>query len=203
MGDPNEDAEESVDPTIDELMTHLDAAKAQRKKRESREQKRKRERRKYSGLAYKVRQQRDIAVLTKNYEDRLDELVSYDAITHRHGSEWTAAESAIDAHGQLPIYYRTGDMVTHTGIITDLILNPDPTSAEAKKFRNHISEQDTYSEHNDELDKTTYIVEQGRKLDEPFPMTELIKLSDNEPVSPGFWRGAPAYVFHRDEDFEQ
>lgn len=92
--------------------------------------------------------------------------------------------------------------MTHTEIITDIILNPDPTSAEAEKFRSHISERDTYSEHNAELDKTTYLVEHGQKLDEPFPMTDLIKVSDNEPVSPDFWWGAPAYVFHRDDDFE-
>ncbi|WP_224333505.1 hypothetical protein [Haloprofundus halobius] len=93
--------------------------------------------------------------------------------------------------------------MTHTGIITDLILNPDPMSAEAEKFRNHISKQDTYSEHSAELDKTTYLVKQGQKLDEPFPMTDLIKISDNEPINPGFWRSAPAYVFHRDRDFDQ
>lgn len=203
MVDSDEDIEDSDNSSLDEMFEHLEGAKARRKKRGSMEERRKRERRQYSGLAYEVRQHRNVAVLTKNYEDRLDELVQNDAVTHRHGTEWTTAKSAIDAHGQLPIYYRTGDEVTHTGIITDILLDPDPSSTEAEKFRDQISDQDTYGEHRAELDKTTYIVERGQKLDEPFPMTDLIKVSDSEPVSPGFWRGAPAYVFQRDGDFEQ
>ncbi|WP_224333504.1 hypothetical protein [Haloprofundus halobius] len=91
MGDLDEDLEKSADASLDEMMKHLDAAKARRKKRAVRKQRRKRERRKYSGLAFKVRQHHNVAVLTKNYEDRLDELVKYDAITHRHPKEWTAA----------------------------------------------------------------------------------------------------------------
>ena len=202
MGGTDRDPEGSDDPSLSEMMEHLEPAKELRKKREVNGG-RKRERRTYSGVASEVRQHRNVAVLAKNYEERLEELVERDAVTHRHSKKWKAAESAIDAHGQLPIYYRTGDMVTHTGIITDLILDPDPASAEAEKFRKQISDQDTYSEYNDELDATTYLVEHGQKLDEPFPMTDLIKVSDNEPVSPGFWRGAPAYVFQRDGDFEQ
>lgn len=203
MEDDHKDREGSADLSLDEMMKHLKPAKERQKERGSREQRRKQERRKFSGVAYKVRQHRNVAVLAKNYESRLDDIVKYDVTTHRHGTEWKAAESAIDAHGQLPIYYRTGDTVTHTGIITDIILNPDPTSAEAKKFRKHISEQDTYSDNRAELDETTYLVEQGEKLDEPFRMTDLIKVSDNEPVSPGFWRSAPTYVFQRDGDFDQ
>jgi len=202
MKDIDNNIDKSGDTSIDEMMKHLQPAKERRKKRGSKKQQRKRERRKYSGVAYKIRQNPKIAVLTKNYESRLKDLVENDAVTHRHGSEWKAAESAVDAHGQLPIYYRTGDEVTHTGIITEIILNPNKNSKKAEKFREHISEGDTYSEHREELDTTTYIVEQGQKLDEPFEMTDLIKVSDKEPVSPGFWRSAPTYVFHRDQDFK-
>lgn len=203
MRDSDGDFGESVDSSLDEMMKHLDTAKAQRKKRASKKQQRKRERRKYSGVAFKIRQHRNVAVLAKNYKERRDELVNCDAVTHRHSTEWKAAESAIEVHGQLPLYYRTGKVVTHTGIITDIILNPDPTSEKVEKFRKHITEHDTYSEHNSELDTTTYIVEDGKKLDEPFPMTDLIKVSNNEPVKAGFWWGAPTYVFQRDGDFEQ
>ena len=197
MEDTREFSERSTDTSVDRMMRHLEEAKERDNSRSST----RRARSKYSGLAQKIRKHRNVAVLTKNYSDRREELVKHDAVTNRSKSGWTTAESAVDAHGCLPIYYRTGDTVTHAGLITAIILDPDPESDVAEKFRKHISESDTYHEQNEDLDTTTYIVEQGRELDDPFPMTDLIKLSNDEPVSPNFWRGAPTYVFHREQDF--
>lgn len=193
---PREDKE---DASIENMMQHLPAAKERRKSKSKSNTTSKKPRR--TGLQRKVRQQSNVAILSKNFADRLDELVESDSITHRSGKELKSAESAVDAHGQLPIYYRSGDTVTHIGIITDIIINPNPDSASAKKFREHISKADTYSEYNDELDTTTYIVKHGKKLDEPFSMTQLKKVSDSEPVDENFWR-SPAYVFQRDGDFD-
>ncbi|MFC6721588.1 hypothetical protein [Halobacteriaceae bacterium SHR40] len=194
MDDPSDPSEGSEDSSIDGMMQHLEEAKKLDRSKTSSKQSQ------WSGLQRKVRQSHNVAILSKNYADRLDELVELDAITHRSGSALKSAASAYDAHGQLPIYYRTGDTVTHTGVITELIINPDPDSKEAEEFRKHISEDDTYSQYNDELDTTTYIVEQGKKLENPFLMTELRKVSDREPIDENFWR-SPAYVFQRDGDF--
>lgn len=198
MKDSDDDSDKSEDTSLDQMMQHLEEAK----KRDTSKSSKRGKQNQYSGLAKKIRKHRNIAVLTKNFSDRLDELVEQDAITHRSSDGWTSAESAVDAHGYLPIYYRTGDTVTHAGIITDIVIDPDPESDDVEKFQKHISDDDTYQEYNDELDTTTYIVKHGRQLDDPFPMTELKKVSDNEPVSPGFWRGAPAYVFQREQDFQ-
>ncbi|WP_138006490.1 hypothetical protein [Halalkalirubrum salinum] len=191
---PQEDKEDS---SIENMMQHLPAAKERKKSKSNTGSKKPRR----TGLQRKVRQHSNVAILSKNFSDRLDELVESDAITHRSGKKLKSAESAVDAHGRLPIYYRSGDTVTHIGVITDIIINPDPDSTAAKKFRDHISKADTYSEYNDELDTTTYIVKNGKKLDEPFSMTQLNKVSDNEPVDENFWR-SPAYVFQRDGDFD-
>ncbi|AFZ73807.1 hypothetical protein [Natronobacterium gregoryi] len=198
MGDSDDSSNQPEDSSLDQMMQHLEEAK----ERTTSSSSRRRKQSQYSGLAQKIRKHRSVAVLTKNYSKRLEELVEYDAITHRSSSTWTTAESAVDAHGSLPIYYRTEDTVTHAGIITDIVIEPDSESDDIEKFQKHISENDTYSEYNEELDTTTYIVEHGHKLDDPFPMTDLKKLSDNEPVSAGFWRGAPAYVFQRERDFQ-
>lgn len=193
MDDSVGSSEDSDETSVDEMMQHLEEAKKRDRSKSSKS------RRRWSGLQRKVREHPNVAILSKNYTDRLNELVESDAITHRSGSILRSAEAAFDAHGSLPIYYRTGDTVTHTGIITDLITDPDPDSEKAKKFRQHISESDTYSDHNDELDKTTYIVKQGQKLEDPFPMTDLRKVKNNEPIDEGFWR-SPAYVFQRNDD---
>jgi len=194
MDDRTNTSGDPEDTSLEGMMQHLETAKQLDRSDSSTDQSR------WSGLQRKVRKHRNIAILSKNYTDRLEELVEYDAITHRSGSTLRSAEAAFDAHGQLPIYYRTGDTVTHIGIITQLIIDPDPDSTEAEAFRKHISKNDTYSEHNAELDETTYIVEQGQQLADPFPMTDLLKVSNNEPIDDGFWR-SPAYVFQRDGDF--
>jgi len=46
----------------------------------------------------------------------------------------------------------------------------------------------------------TYLVEHGRKPEEPFTMTQLRKVNNNEPVDEDFWR-SPAYVFYREGEF--
>jgi hypothetical protein len=194
MDDPDDSAESADGASLDEMMQHLGEAKKLDKSTLTSNQTQ------WSGLQRKVRTQRNVAILSKNYSDRLDELVTREKITHRSGSRLVSAAAAFDAHGQLPIYYRTGDMVTHTGIITDLILDPDPESQKAEKFRSQISEDDDYADYNEELDTTTYIVEHGRKLDEPFQMTALRKVSDDEAIDEGFWR-SPAYVYTREGDF--
>ncbi|KTG18773.1 hypothetical protein AUR66_18170 [Haloferax profundi] len=176
------------------MMQHLEEAKKLDKPSS------KSNRTRWTGLQRKVRKHSNVAILSKNYSNRLEELVKRDAITHRSGSRLASAAAAFDAHSQLPIYYRTGDTVTHAGIITNLILDPDSESREAEKFRAHISEDDDYGDHNEELDTTTYIVEHGRELEEPFEMTQLQKVSDNEPIDEDFWR-SPAYVFYREGDF--
>lgn len=194
MDKSDESSPGTDDPALDSMMQHLEAAKKLNSSNPSRRRPR------WSGLQRKVRNHDNVAMLSKNYSDRLDELVEFDAITHRSGSTLRSAEAAVDAHGRLPIYYRSGDTVTHAGIITMLIIDPDPESAEAEAFRRHISENDTYGEYNDELDETTYIVEGGRELESPFPMTELRKVRNDEPIDEGFWR-SPAYVFQRERDF--
>ncbi|MDL0140301.1 hypothetical protein PNP85_12390 [Halobacterium salinarum] len=194
MDERDESTEDRESGSLDGMMQHLEEAKKLDKSKSATSGQ------SWSGLQREVRKHQNVAILSKNYSERLNELVEFDAITHRSSSILRSAEAAFDAHGQLPIYYRTGDTVTHTGIITNLITEPDSDSTEAEDFRKHISQNDTYSDHNDELDKTTYIVRQGMELDDPFPMTELRKVSDSEPIDAGFWR-SPAYVFQREGDF--
>jgi len=201
MDDSDTSRKDDDESSIENMMQHLPAAKERKKSNSKSKSNTSSNKPRRTGLQRKVRQHSNVAILSKNFPDRLDELVEADAITHRSGKELKSAESAVDAHGQLPIYYRSGDTVTHIGVITDIIINPDPDSTAAKKFREHISQADTYSEYNDELDTTTYIVKHGKKLDEPFSMTQLKKVSDNEPVDENFWR-SPAYVFQRDGDFD-
>ncbi|WP_276248411.1 hypothetical protein [Haladaptatus sp. YSMS36] len=195
MPDEDPSADQSTAESLKEMMRHLESAKKLNKER-----KRPKRKPRLQGLQKKMAERSDTAVLASNFPARLEELATYDAVTHRSGKPWVSAKIGVDAHGRLPIYYRQDGIVTHTGVITRIILNPNPESEEAKEFLKHITESDTYSDNFDELDKTTYIVEQGTKLAEPFPQTELIKVRNNEPIDEGYSR-QPSFVFQRKGDF--
>ena len=184
------------DEPIEEMMQHLDEAK----QLDHSETRRGRKTSSASGLQAKIQRRTDAAVLASNYEARLEELVSNDAVTHRSGKEWKSAKAGFDAHGRLPIYYRQEGMVTHTGYISDIVLNPDENVEKAREFIEHITEDDTYEEFNDRLDTTTFLVTDGKRLENPFPQSALGKLSDGSPISENYSR-QPAHVVQRPGDF--
>ena len=184
------------DESIEDMMQHLPEAK----RRDHSKTRRSRRTSSASGLQAKIQRRTDAAVLASNYEARLEELVSNDAVTHRSGKEWKSAKAGVDAHGRLPIYYRQDGTVTHTGYISRIVLNPDENADEAEEFIKHITEDDTYEEYNDRLDTTTFLVTDGKRLEEPFPQSTLRKLSDGSTISENFSR-QPAHVVQRPGDF--
>lgn len=188
------DSEESVE----EMMQHLEEAKELSQDSKSRGTKS----RVSSGLQAKMRKRADVAILASNYESRLEELETNDSVTHRSGKPWKSAKIGVETHGRLPIYYRLDSEVTHKGYISSIVLNPDENMEEAEEFIQHITDDDTYSEHSDKLDTTTFIITDGVQLDEPFPQTELRKLSGEGKIEEGYSR-QPAYVHQRPGDFPE
>jgi hypothetical protein len=190
---PNDTESDSSD-SVEEMMQHLEEAK---KNNSSSRQNRSNV---TSELQAKVRSSRNAAVLASNFESRLEEIEENDAVTHRSSKPWKSAKVGVEAHGRLPIYYRLDSDVTHKGYIFHIVLNPDENTEEAEELARHISEDDTYSDHSDKLDTTTYIVTEGERLDEPFPQTELKKISGDGNIEGGYSR-QPAYVHQRPDDF--
>lgn len=191
-GGPTPDNSENA---VDEMMQHLPEAKQR-----DRPTNRRRKRSSPSGLQGKIQSRTDVAVLASNYKVRIEELESNDAVTHRSGKIWKSAKVGFDAHGRLPIYYRLNGEITHKGYISNIVLNPDENRADAEELLKHITEDDTYGEYHDKLDTTTFVVTDGERLDEPFPQTELRKLSGEGTIEEGFSR-QPAYVIQRPGDF--
>lgn len=138
--------------------------------------------------------------MASNHEPRLEEIEDNDAVTHRSGKRWASAKVGVDAHGRLPIYYRLDNLVTHKGYISNIILDPNENTAATEDFIEHITDADTYSDYYDQLDTTTFIVTDGQRLTDPFPQSELKKLSGSGSVSEDFSR-QPAYVVQRPDDF--
>ena len=184
----------SGEETIDEMMEHLEPAKASKQRQaENRDQAQ-------SKLQRSIVKRNDPAILASNFESRLEEIVENEAVTHRSSKAWRTAKIAVGAHGRLPIYYRLDGEITHTGYISDIVLEPDEETDRLEKLLEHISDADTYDNYNDELDTTNYIVTGGKRLEEPFPQSELRKLADGDPIDENYSR-QPAYVRQRRGDF--
>lgn len=191
----NEPGDGKPEGTVDDMMQHLEAAKAVDRSATARA------RRSATGSALQneMRRRSDAAVLAGNHEARLEEIVANDAVTHRSGKPWKSAKIGVEARGRLPVYYRLDGMITHTAYITDIVIDPDEDVA-AEKFVDHITDADTYSEYFDMLDTTTFIVRDGQRLENPFPQTELEMLSGDGTVDENYSR-QPAYVVQRPGDF--
>ena len=145
----------------------------------------------------------DGAVLSRNYGERLEEFTELDAVTHRSGKPWVAARKGVEEHGRIPLYYverDTGGMVTHKGYISRIVIRPNEHEEDAQELRKKISEADTYSEHSDELDTTTFLATDGEELEEPFHQSELELLAGEGNIAENYSR-QPAYVKQREGDF--
>ncbi|QSW97651.1 YbaB/EbfC family nucleoid-associated protein [Haloterrigena alkaliphila] len=151
----------------------------------------------------KVRNTTNAAIFSRNYPTRLEEAVELGEVTHRASKVWRAAEVGVKKHGSMPLYYATRDregMITHRGEITSIVIDPEPEDPEAERLEDLVSDDDTYSQHNSppegyaRLDRTNYLVEDCRALEEPFHFTELHKLSDGTPLDEDY-SYQPAYVY--------
>jgi len=194
----NIDSEENREATnsIEEMLQHLPEAKQLAKKRRTTTAKSK----SWSKKAKLMRQRPDPAVLASNYKARLEELVELPKVTHRAGKPWTSAKAGLEAHGRMPIYYRLDGEVTHTGYITQIVIRPEDESDVPQAIQDHITEDDTYSDYNEKYDVTTFLVTDGKRLDEPFPQSKLERIEGGEFIDEDF-SYQPAYVRQRDDDF--
>ena len=182
--------------SVDEMMKHLNEAKQVDKVATRRARRGKTG----TNLQDKIKRQTNAAVLASNHKARLKEIAANDAVTHRSGKRWKSAKVGFEAHGRLPIYYRLDGNVTHKGYISNIVLEPEKNTDEAEDLLQHITDEDTYSEYFEKLDTTTFVVTDGEALDDPFPQTELEKLSGDGTIEEGYSR-QPAYVIQRPDDF--
>ena len=81
-----------------------------------------------------------------------------------------------------------------------MVVNPQEGDPDAEELRGHISDTDTYSDYNDELDTTTFLVSEGEELKTPFHQSDLTVISTGNAVSEDLSR-QPAYVKQRPGDF--
>ena len=81
-----------------------------------------------------------------------------------------------------------------------MVIRPENESDVPQAIQDHITEDDTYSDYHEKYDVTTFLVTDGKRLDEPFPQSKLERIEGGEFIDENF-SYQPAYVRQRDEDF--
>lgn len=79
-------------------------------------------------------------------------------------------------------------------------MRPDGAANIPDEIQAHITDDDTYGEHNDKYDTTTFLVTGGQRLAESFSQSELEFIEGGEYVDEDYTY-QPAYVRQRDGDF--
>lgn len=131
------------------------------------------------------------AIFARNHKKHLEKackLSSKDPLkfmAFRSSKSWTGAEKSLRQQSSMTIFFSEiggKGLITYQATLHNVILNPKKRKTEVQKWRDFAitTEEDLLSGA-----KTIYVFSHCKAV-EPFPMTNLIKASDGEPLSKDF-----------------
>jgi hypothetical protein len=139
-----------------------------------------------------------LAVFTRNHEKHLANAAHQSAeqserlIPLRARSRWSSAAEAIERSKTIPVYFAvvdSGPLVQYVADLCRVIVDPQRGQPETdyllglSELPNSSTIGEGLWETSRKPARTLYAVSHVRKLQQPFPMTELIKLTDDKPIS--------------------
>lgn len=135
-----------------------------------------------------------IGVFTRDHEDQLNEAAERDSdslTTFRSQKSWRSVANAMKWRDDDIIVYSCPigkEQIHYTAVLEDLLLKPTKESEGVEKYlETQLDIHRHYDEGLWEGDvKTLYQVSQVTQLDEPFPFTELQKVSNGDPLDPDY-----------------
>lgn len=137
----------------------------------------------------------DEAVFARNHCEYMDYAVEVgkldprSQVTFRSQQPWSGAGKLLKEHDDLPIYFGVvgaGPEVLYKAYLRQVLINPIPDDEKTIQFL-QVAPPSTENEGLwDGKVKTLYTISGCHLLENSFPMTSLIKLSDDEPISPNF-----------------
>jgi len=165
-------------------------------------------------LETKIRRNPNVAVFSRNhlkYLRRAAEVSSRHPeklITFRASTSWKAAQTALKYRGSLPVYFvpiGQEDLVTYEATLHTVLLNPRQNDEETTKLLAFCLPE-TLGEGLWEGEvRTLYVIRQCHKLPIPFPMTALVKVSDDELINEKYGYSYSIVYEHleeREDEFE-
>lgn len=121
-------------------------------------------------------------------------------IAFRSQKRWATAREILSLHHLADLYMAPvgGEgMITHVGKLHHVHLDPREGEAEVEALLN-LSLPETRQEGLWEGKVTTvYLITHSRRLDRPFPITELVKAADDSPISADYGYGYAIVHQHR------
>ena len=148
------------------------------------------------------------AVFARNHRHYLEEateLATADAarlITFRSAATWRKASLALESHGTIPVYFAAvggGPKVEFVADLVSVQLNPrreDPETRRYLEFSLPSTASEGLWEEYEKSAQTLYVIKRSRRLLAPFPMTQLVKVSDSKPIAANY--GYSYSVVYRD-----
>lgn len=155
-----------------------------------------------------------IAVFSRNHSKFLEsaERVSSQhperLITFRASTSWKSALLALKYRSSLPVYFvpvGQGKDVQYEATLHTVLLHPRAGDEETEKLLAFSLEETRHEGLWKGEVNTLYVIRQCRKLPKPFPMTALVKVSDDQPISERYgysYSMVYEYTAESEDDFE-
>ena len=149
----------------------------------------------YSGLAAKAYRTPNVAVFSRNHGEYLQAAASISAqkprreITFRARSAWKSAASAVEGHGPCPLYYLVAgerNLVRYEARLCRVLLDPKPEARETQEMLKLCLPETQYEGTWEGTVNTLYTISSCRELTNPFPYTDLTKVSDGRRIAENF-----------------
>jgi hypothetical protein len=154
----------------------------------------------------------DVAIFARNHREHVEEAVSISAsdpnrqIPFRASSKWVSAADALNKRSPRELYISLvggNGMVEYVADLHRVQLEPQrgqPVTEELLKLSTKsTADEGLWEKFEGQTVLTLYAVSNVRKLKHPFPMTKLVKVSDNKPISENY---AYSYSLVYPHDFE-
>jgi hypothetical protein len=139
-----------------------------------------------------------LAVFTRNYKDHLDEAFRVSSaeperlIPFRGVLRWSSAAQALQQHSPIDIYFAvvdSGSDVQYAAKLQRVIVDPQrgqPETEQLLDLSTSTTRDEGLWENTGKPAGTLYAINHLERVTQPFSMTELIKVSDDKPISPDY-----------------
>lgn len=154
----------------------------------------------------------EVAIFTRNHGHHVEQAVSLSAsdptrqITFRARSKWVSALDALNIKRPRELYIApvAGEgMVQFVADLQRVHLDPQrgqPVTEELLKLTTaSTADEGLWEQYEGQNVRTLYVVSNVRKLEKPFPMTKLVKVSDNKTIRENY---GYSYCLVHPHDFE-
>lgn len=141
----------------------------------------------------------DVAIFTRNHRHHVEQAVSLSAsdpsrqITFRARSKWVSALDALSKKKPRDLYISPvggNGMVEYVADLHRVHLEPQrgqPVTEELLKLTTaSTADEGLWEQYEGQNVLALYAVSNVRKSEHPFPMTKLVKVSDNKPISENY-----------------